>query len=101
MGYRSWEPSVRRALEDFRAPFVLTSYNDAEADDDCGSLEDMGFVQAHWSRPGWLPEVNTFAAAFARPSVVNEGRPLCEQHWWQCLMPITPQSAGEVTKGAV
>ncbi|CAK0854578.1 unnamed protein product [Prorocentrum cordatum] len=91
-GYDSWEPSVRRALLGFAAPLVVTSYNEAEADDDQGSLEDFGWGPGCWAPPGWPPEPNPEAALAERPSSV-QGRLLREQHWWQCLAAAGPEEA--------
>mmetsp|Transcript_31019 Transcript_31019/g.65825 ORF Transcript_31019/g.65825 Transcript_31019/m.65825 type:complete len:247 (+) Transcript_31019:79-819(+) len=93
-GYESWGPSVKRALDDFEAPFIFTSYNYPEADLDADKLQELQFDEAYWNSPGWTAEKNPFSAHTGRTCAVNDGTPLTEQDWWQCLVPRTMWSAG-------
>lgn len=64
-GYDSWQPTIRAVLRG-GAPCVITSYSWAEADDDCGTLEDWGLPPEAWVRHGWELEPNPYAAAGSR-----------------------------------
>lgn len=68
-GYASWEATVK-AVMCGGAPMVITSYSWAEADDDCGALEEWGLPEGEaWV---WELEPNPYAAGVSR--VVEQPR---------------------------
>lgn len=105
-GYASWQPTIRSVLRG-GAPCVITSYSWAEADDDCGTLEEWGLPSEAWVRHGWEVEPNPYAAAGSRvveqPRLTASGtagggpleqdgemgelgpRTLHDNHHWQCV----------------
>jgi hypothetical protein len=80
-GYESWAKSLARlgALPG-RVPLVVTSYNELEADEDAGALEDMGLEEARDWR--WAPERNRFGST--REWQNSLGRTASDNGWWQC-----------------
>ncbi len=105
-GYASWQPTIRSVLRG-GAPCVITSYSWAEADDDCGTLEEWGLPSEAWVCHGWELEPNPYAAAGSRvveqPQLTANGaagggslevegemeelgpRTLHDNHHWQCI----------------
>ncbi|KAJ1615919.1 hypothetical protein T492DRAFT_1109980 [Pavlovales sp. CCMP2436] len=83
-GYDSWASSVAAlGRMSGRVPLVVTSYNELEADEDAGVLEEMGLDEhSDWS---WAPEANPFAAT--RQWQNSLGRTAADNWWWQCLTP--------------
>lgn len=78
----------------FRVPFVITSYNEIESDEDQDAIiSGMGYPEACWEAPGWDIEENPNPASTTRAPCEGAAQnndkvlPQREQWWWQCVMP--------------
>lgn len=95
-GYESWLTSIQCLGRLGNIPLVCTSYNELEADEDAGALEDMGLLEAlDWR---WAPEPNPFAAMSVWPNSL--GRSASDNGWWQCVdvrRSVEPQPAGDTS----
>ncbi|KAG8457235.1 hypothetical protein KFE25_009814 [Diacronema lutheri] len=80
-GYETWAASIRRLGELGDVPLVVTSYNELEADEDAGALEELGLDEARDWR--WAPECNPFAST--REWSNSLGRTARDNGWWQCV----------------
>lgn len=79
-GYSTWAETLR-LLQRAALPLVVSSYNELEADEDAGALEEMGFAENDdWL---WNPEPNPFCSS--RVWLNALGRRSQSNSWWQCL----------------
>jgi len=77
-GYDSWAATINILT----TPLVLTSYNELEADDDAGALEECGLCEGDWH---WAAERNPFGSTKVRLNCM--GREAADNQWWQCVRP--------------
>lgn len=93
-GYDSWRPCIELVART-ACPFLLTSYNALEAEEDEDALSSWGVV--NWR---WHAEANPFASDEAEVRQGSIPHPLHENGAWMCFSgPLAAQPANE--KGVV
>lgn len=80
-GYDDWIPAIKTILENGQCPWLITSYNKNEAEDDEDVLNTT-FPNLYWY---WKPQKNPMGAKVPRQTRNDVGSTLWENDCWMCV----------------
>nr|CCA20618.1 conserved hypothetical protein [Albugo laibachii Nc14] len=89
-GYDDWIPAIETILQNAQCPWLITSYNENEADDDKDVLIKI-FPALHWY---WKPEKNLMGANTPRQTRNSSGSTVWENDYWMCVGATKHRSTG-------